>query len=112
MKLMPALPESIFDVCYLIFAITSGVLLLKSAKGRKEIKLFGWMTVWIAGFVFRIMPMPRAKSLPEPLGITPKDTVSRFSRPQRMSWIVPSPPTAMIVDSGSWAEIEAAIWVP
>ena len=45
MKLMPALPESIFDVCYLIFAITSGVLLLKSAKGRKEIRLFGWRTL-------------------------------------------------------------------
>ena len=26
MKLMPALPESIFDICYLVFAIVSGVL--------------------------------------------------------------------------------------
>ena len=57
MKLMPALPESIFDVCYLIFAITSGVLLLKSAKGRKEIRLFGWMTLLLGcGDAFHLVP--------------------------------------------------------
>ena len=32
MKLMPALPESIFDIAYLAFAIISGSLMLKKAK--------------------------------------------------------------------------------
>lgn len=45
MKLMPALPESIFDICYLVFAIVSGILLLKKSKGRKYVRIFGIMTL-------------------------------------------------------------------
>lgn len=42
---MPALPESIFDICYLIFAVISGILLLKRSEGRKEIRFYGLMTM-------------------------------------------------------------------
>lgn len=57
MKLMPALPESIFDICYLIFAIVSGVLLLKNAKGKKDIRVFGIMTLLLGcGDAFHLIP--------------------------------------------------------
>lgn len=57
MNLMPALPESIFDVCYLIFAVVSGIILLKNADGRKDIRLFGWMTLILGcGDAFHLVP--------------------------------------------------------
>lgn len=57
MKLMPALPESIFDICYLIFAITSGITLLFKAKGRTVITLFGSMTLLLGcGDAFHLIP--------------------------------------------------------
>ena len=57
MKLMPALPESIFDVCYLIFAIISGIMLLVKSKGRKDIRIFGWMTLLLGcGDAFHLIP--------------------------------------------------------
>ena len=57
MKLMPALPESIFDICYLIFAIVSGVLLLKNSKGKKDIRVFGIMTLLLGcGDAFHLVP--------------------------------------------------------
>ena len=57
MKLMPALPESIFDICYLIFAIVSGVLLLKNAKDKKNIRVFGIMTLLLGcGDAFHLVP--------------------------------------------------------
>ena len=57
MKLMPALPESIFDICYLIFAIVSGVLLLKNSKGRKYVRIFGIMTLLLGcGDAFHLVP--------------------------------------------------------
>ena len=57
MKLMPALPESIFDICYLIFAVISGILLLKSSKGRKELCLYGAMTLLLGcGDAFHLVP--------------------------------------------------------
>lgn len=57
MKLMPALPESIFDICYLIFAVVSGILLLKRSGGRKEIRIFGWMTLLLGcGDAFHLIP--------------------------------------------------------
>lgn len=57
MSLMPALPESIFDVGYLIFAVVSGVLLLKTAKGRKDVLLFGWMALILGcGDAFHLIP--------------------------------------------------------
>lgn len=57
MSLMPALPESIFDIGYLIFAVVSGVLLLKNANGRKDILLFGWMALILGcGDAFHLVP--------------------------------------------------------
>lgn len=57
MKLMPALPESIFDVCYLFFAVFSGILLLKRAGSRKVIRIFGWMTLMLGcGDAFHLVP--------------------------------------------------------
>ena len=57
MKLMPALPESIFDIGYLAFAIISGVLMLKNAKGRCLAKLFGAMTLVLGcGDAFHLIP--------------------------------------------------------
>lgn len=46
MKLMPALPETIFDIAYLIFAITTGIVLLIKAKDKTSVKLFGAMTLY------------------------------------------------------------------
>lgn len=57
MKLMPALPESIFDICYLVFAIVSGVLLLKNAKDKKDIRVFGIMTLLLGcGDALHLVP--------------------------------------------------------
>lgn len=57
MKLMPALPETIFDVAYLIFAITTGIVLLTKAKGRTFIKLFGTMALILgSGDSFHLVP--------------------------------------------------------
>ncbi len=54
---MPALPESIFDICYLIFAVISGILLLKRSEGRKEIRFYGLMTLLLAcGDAFHLVP--------------------------------------------------------
>ena len=57
MKLMPALPESIFDICYLIFAIISGIMLLVKSNGKKDIRYFGWMTLLLGcGDAFHLIP--------------------------------------------------------
>ena len=57
MKLMPALPENIFDIVYLIFAIVSGIYLLARAKGRPLISVFGWMTLLLGlGDSFHLIP--------------------------------------------------------
>lgn len=57
MKLMPALPESIFDICYLVFAIVSGILLLKKSKGRKHVRIFGIMTLLLGcGDALHLVP--------------------------------------------------------
>lgn len=54
---MPALPESIFDICYLVFAIVSGILLLKNSKGRKHVRIFGIMTLLLGcGDAFHLVP--------------------------------------------------------
>ena len=54
---MPALPESIFDICYLVFAIVSGVLLLKNAKDKKDIRVFGIMTLLLGcGDALHLVP--------------------------------------------------------
>ena len=57
MKLMPALPESIFDIFYLCFAIISGFMLLKKAAGRKTVKLMGLATILLGcGDAFHLLP--------------------------------------------------------
>ncbi|MBQ6343529.1 MAG: hypothetical protein IJI41_10435 [Anaerolineaceae bacterium] len=57
MKLMPALPESIFDVCYLVFAIISGIVLIRKAEGRKDIRLMGIATLLLGcGDAFHLIP--------------------------------------------------------
>lgn len=57
MKLMPALPETVFDIGYLIFAVVSGITLLLRAKGRKTIILFGVMTLCLGcGDAFHLVP--------------------------------------------------------
>lgn len=57
MKLMPALPESIFDILYLIFAVVSGAVLLVKAKKRPLITIFGVMTLLLGlGDSFHLIP--------------------------------------------------------
>ena len=57
MRLMPVLPESIFDVCYLVFAVVSGIRLLRYANGRRDIRLFGWMALILGcGDAFHLVP--------------------------------------------------------
>ncbi|MBQ7505366.1 MAG: hypothetical protein IJT79_08670 [Ruminococcus sp.] len=54
---MPALPETIFDIGYLIFAIVGGIILLAKSKGRVCIKLFGAMTLILgSGDSFHLVP--------------------------------------------------------
>ena len=57
MKLMPALPESIFDIFYLAFAVISGILLMKKAEGSLDIKLMGIATLVLGcGDAFHLVP--------------------------------------------------------
>lgn len=57
MNLMPALPESIFDIAYLGFAIASGIVLLKKSDGRKEISLMGIAALVLGlGDAFHLIP--------------------------------------------------------
>lgn len=57
MKLMPALPESVFDIAYLIFAITTGIKLLSRKDAGKTTRLFGVMAVVLgAGDAFHLVP--------------------------------------------------------
>lgn len=57
MKLMPALPESIFDSAYLLFAVLSGIWLLRKSGGRKDIRIFGAMTLLLGcGDAFHLVP--------------------------------------------------------
>ncbi len=65
MKLMPALPESIFDIFYLCFAIVSGFVLIRKAAGKKDIKLMGWATLLLGcGDAFHLVPRVLAYWLP------------------------------------------------
>ncbi len=54
---MQAIFETIFDICYLVFVITIGILILTKAKGRKEFILFGAMAVILGcGDAFHLVP--------------------------------------------------------
>ena len=57
MKLMPALPETVFDIGYLLFAVVSGILLLKKSGGKRLALLFGAMTLVLGmGDSFHLVP--------------------------------------------------------
>ncbi len=57
MKLMPALPESIFDVLYLCFAIVSGIAMIRGAAGRQNVKRMGIATLVLGcGDAFHLVP--------------------------------------------------------
>lgn len=57
MKLMPALPETVFDIFYLLFAVISGFLLLKKAGGRRSVRLMGAAALLLgAGDAFHLVP--------------------------------------------------------
>ncbi|MCR5404594.1 MAG: hypothetical protein K6E91_12365 [Butyrivibrio sp.] len=61
---MPALPESIFDIGYLIFAIVSGVLLV-SSKGRRDVRLMGAAALILGcGDAFHLIPRVLAYWIP------------------------------------------------
>ncbi len=55
MKLMPALPESIFDIGYLIFAIVSGIWIIRS--GRRDVRMMGVAALVLGcGDAFHLIP--------------------------------------------------------
>lgn len=54
---MQAIMESLFDIAYLVIALLLGILILRGAKGRKEVLLFGIMTIVLAcGDAFHLVP--------------------------------------------------------
>jgi hypothetical protein len=49
--------ETIFDVTYLIFVVSLGVIMLLKANGNKQYTLFGWMAVILGcGDAFHLVP--------------------------------------------------------
>ncbi len=57
MKLMPALPESIFDLGYLAFAIGSGIQLVQKARERHLVILMVLMALVLGcGDAFHLVP--------------------------------------------------------
>lgn len=54
---MRAVMETLFDVCYLVTVLTLGILMLKNARGRLQVKLFGIMAVVLGcGDAFHLVP--------------------------------------------------------
>ena len=54
---MQAIVETLFDVIYLITAITLGVLMIQGSKGESQFRLFGWMAVVLGvGDSFHLVP--------------------------------------------------------
>lgn len=54
---MKEVMEVLFDVTYLITVIAMGVMMLRGAEGRKQIKLFGIMTLVLGfGDAFHLVP--------------------------------------------------------
>ncbi len=57
MKLMPALPETLFDVGYLAFAIGSGISLLRRKEAQSITRLLGLMALVLGcGDAFHLVP--------------------------------------------------------
>lgn len=49
--------ETAFDVCYLSFAILTGLTLLRSAGGDRRVRLAGWMALLLgSGDAFHLIP--------------------------------------------------------
>lgn len=56
-SLMPALPESLFDIFYLLFAILSGIQLIRKADGRKSVQMMGSASLILGlGDAFHLIP--------------------------------------------------------
>lgn len=54
---MQAIMETIFDVVYLCGVVTLGILMIKGAGQRKEVRLFGIMAVILGcGDAFHLVP--------------------------------------------------------
>lgn len=54
---MQAIMESIFDICYLLFAVGTGVLLLMRSHGRRLVTFLGAMCVTLGlGDAFHLVP--------------------------------------------------------
>ncbi len=54
---MQAIMETLFDIVYLITVITMGILMIRGAGDRKQIKLFGIMAVVLGcGDAFHLVP--------------------------------------------------------
>ena len=56
-SLLPALPETLFDIFYLLFAILSGIQLLRKADGRKSVQMMGIAALLLGlGDAFHLVP--------------------------------------------------------
>lgn len=54
---MQAIGETLFDIIYLVFVITTGILMIRSSKGNRQFRLFGSMAVVLgAGDAFHLVP--------------------------------------------------------
>lgn len=54
---MQAIVETLFDAVYLFSVITVGILMIRSSKGERQFRLFGWMAVVLgAGDSFHLVP--------------------------------------------------------
>ena len=54
---MQAIVETLFDICYLVTALTVGIRMIRDAKGSRQFELFGWMAVVLgAGDSFHLVP--------------------------------------------------------
>ena len=57
MKLMPALPETVFDIFYLLFAVISGITLIRKAGSRRSVRLMGSAALLLGcGDAFHLIP--------------------------------------------------------
>ena len=54
---MQAIGETLFDIIYLVFVITTGIFMIRGSKGNRQFRLFGSMAVVLgAGDAFHLVP--------------------------------------------------------
>lgn len=54
---LQAIFETIFDICYLIFVISTGIVMVRKAKGNRQFTLFGIMAIVLGcGDAFHLVP--------------------------------------------------------